>query len=44
MLKNVVLPAPFGPMMETIPPRGISNETLSTATRPPNAFVTDTAW
>ena len=35
-LKKVVLPAPFGPINETTPPVGISNETLSTATRPPN--------
>jgi hypothetical protein len=27
MLKNVVLPAPFGPMIETINPAGMSNET-----------------
>ena len=35
-LKNVVLPAPFGPIKEITPPAGISNETSSTATRPPN--------
>ena len=40
MLKNVVLPAPLGPMIETMPPRGIPNETSSTAIRPPKTFVT----
>ena len=39
MLKNVVLPAPLGPMIETIRPRGIRNDTSSTATRPPKTFV-----
>jgi hypothetical protein len=40
MLKNVVFPAPFGPMIETIEPSGMSNDTSSTAIRPPKAFVT----
>src|SRR3954447_19388710 len=40
MLKKVVLPAPFGPMSDTIDPRGISKSTLLTAVRPPNFFVT----
>ena len=43
MLKNVVLPAPFGPMIETIDRSGIAKLTSSTAVRPPNAFVTDSA-
>jgi hypothetical protein len=38
MLKNVVLPAPFGPMRLTIAPRGMRKSTSSTATRPPNSF------
>src|SRR3954452_16732051 len=38
MLKNVVLPAPFGPMSETIALAGTLNSTSSTATRPPNSF------
>ncbi len=40
MLKNVVLPAPLGPMSETMLPRGMSKSTELTATRPPNRFVT----
>ncbi len=40
MLKKVVLPAPLGPMIDTIACRGIANETSLTATRPPNALVT----
>ena len=40
MLKKVVLPAPLGPMIETIE-RGLTlKETSSTATRPPKALVT----
>ena len=35
-LKKVVFPAPLGPIKETTPPVGISNETSSTATKPPN--------
>ena len=35
MLKNVVLPAPFGPIKPTTPPRGITRSTSFTATRPP---------
>ena len=31
MLKKVVLPAPFGPMSETMDPRGMSKSTLLTA-------------
>src|SRR3954468_13925025 len=38
MLKNVVLPAPFGPMSETIALAGTLNSTSSTATRPPNSL------
>src|SRR3954453_17912298 len=44
MLKNVVLPAPLGPMIETIPRRGTAKETSSTATRPPKIFETASAW
>ena len=40
MLKNVVLPAPFGPMRLTIEPSGIVRSTSLTASRPPNRFVT----
>src|SRR3954452_3546207 len=38
MLKNVVFPAPFGPMSETIALAGTVNSTSSTATRPPNSL------
>ena len=40
MLKNVVFPAPLGPMIETIERSGSVNETSDTAVRPPNCFVT----
>ena len=40
MLKNVVLPAPFGPIRLTIEPSGMAKSTLLTATRPPNRRVT----
>src|SRR5919112_6285045 len=40
MLKNVVLPAPLGPMIETIECSGIENETSLTATSPPNVLET----
>src|SRR3990170_3817183 len=40
MLKNVVLPAPFGPISETIEPRGIEKSMSFVATRPPNSFRT----
>ena len=40
MLKNVVLPAPLGPMIETIERSGIEKETSLTATRPPKIFDT----
>ena len=43
MLKKVVLPAPFGPMIETIERRGIEKLTPSPASRPPNAFDTPCA-
>ena len=43
MLKNVVLPAPLGPMIETIERRGMSKLTSSTATSPPKALLTDVA-
>src|SRR5581483_7594080 len=38
MLKNVVLPAPFGPIRLTIAPGGTVKLTSSTATRPPNSL------
>src|SRR5215217_6997420 len=38
MLNNVVLPAPFGPIMAKISPAGISNDTASSAVNPPNAM------
>src|SRR5438093_4071333 len=43
MLKNVVLPAPFGPISETTEPRGIVKSTSFVATRPPNSFRTCSA-
>src|SRR6185503_1580009 len=39
-LKNVVFPAPFGPMRLTIEPSGITKSTPATATSPPNCLVT----
>ena len=42
-LKNVVLPAPLGPMRLTIEPSGMSKSTARTATRPPNRLVTPLA-
>ena len=42
MLKNVVLPAPFGPIIETIDRRGIAKLTSSTATSPPKTLLTPT--
>jgi len=39
-LNSVVLPAPFGPMSANTSPRFTSKDTSSTATRPPNRFVT----
>ncbi len=39
-LKQVVLPAPFGPISPRISPRLISKETESSATRPPKRSVT----
>src|SRR4051794_6901346 len=44
MLKNVVLPAPFGPIRLTIVPRGIVKSTSFTAVSPPNSLRTWTAW
>src|SRR6266511_3889298 len=43
MLKNVVLPAPFGPIRLTIRPRGIVKSTSSVATSPPNSLRTFSA-
>src|SRR3954452_7425158 len=39
MLKYVVLPAPFGPMIETIERSGSVNVTSLTAVRPPKDLV-----
>src|SRR5215218_9189307 len=39
MLKNVVLPAPLGPIRLTIERSGISKSTELTATSPPNTLV-----
>src|SRR5215204_6548545 len=38
MLKNVVLPAPFGPIRLTMVRSGMVKSTSSTATRPPNSL------
>src|SRR5204863_7415391 len=43
MLKNVVLPAPFGPISDTTEPRGIVKSTSSVATSPPNSLRTPSA-
>src|SRR5262249_6846559 len=43
MLKNVVLPAPFGPISETIAPRGIVKSTSLVATSPPDSLRTCSA-
>src|SRR6185295_3181021 len=43
MLKNVVLPAPFGPIRLTIERSGIVKSTSLTATRPPNSLRTPSA-
>ena len=42
-LKNVVLPAPLGPMIATIDFFGTAKSTSLTATRPPKRFVTPVA-
>src|SRR5215212_8964567 len=39
MLKNVVLPAPFGPIRLTIERSGMSKSTSLTATRPPKTLM-----
>src|SRR4051794_811932 len=39
-LKNVVLPAPLGPIRATIEPVGMAKSTSLTATRPPNSTRT----
>src|ERR687894_2471039 len=39
MLKNVVLPAPFGPIRLTIERSGMSKSTSLTATKPPKTLV-----
>ena len=38
-LKNVVLPAPLGPMIVRTPPAGMVSETSFTATKPENRRV-----
>ena len=38
MLKNVVFPAPFGPIRLTIAPSGIVKVMSETATSPPNSL------
>ncbi len=38
-LKNVVLPAPLGPMMPVIDPASTAKSTSSTAHNPPNDFA-----
>ena len=38
-LKNVVLPAPLGPMIEAIWPSSSVKSTLSSAVRPPKRLV-----
>src|SRR5436309_1240160 len=43
MLKNVVLPAPFGPIRLTMRPVGITKSTSLTATSPPKTFRTRSA-
>ena len=40
MLSSEVLPAPFGPMMETMRPLGMSSDTSSTAVTPPKRLPT----
>src|SRR3954466_13015444 len=46
MLSSEVLPAPFGPMIETMRPRGTSSEMSWPAVTPPNFFDTPstTSW
>src|SRR5689334_10552777 len=43
MLNSVVLPAPLGPISDTIACSGMSSVTSSTATSPPNSLVTRSA-
>src|SRR6187402_1449095 len=43
MLKNVVLPAPFGPMSDTMDFSGMRKSTSLTAMRPPNSLRTAVA-
>src|SRR5215207_6770152 len=43
ILKNVVLPAPFGPIRPLIEPCSITKSILFTATRPPKRLVTPRA-
>src|SRR3972149_2902243 len=39
MRNSVVLPAPFGPMMPTMPPRGRLNDRLSISSRSPKLLL-----
>ena len=39
VLKIVLFPDPFGPMSPRISPRSTENDTLFTAVKPPNRFV-----
>ena len=43
MLKKVVLPAPLGPMIDTIDRGLIEKDTSSTATSPPKILETSSA-
>ena len=43
MLNSVVLPAPLGPITDTIERSGMSSETPPTAVRPPNSLTTSSA-
>src|SRR5690242_9312613 len=46
MLSSEVLPAPLGPMIDRMPPRGTSSDTSCTAVTPPNFLDTPstTSW
>ena len=43
-LKNVVLPAPFGPMIARSSPGSTVNETFSIAVRLPKRLLTASTW
>src|SRR5215467_11167902 len=46
MFRSEVLPAPLGPMIDRMAPRGTSSDTSCTAVTPPNFFDTPatTSW